>query len=76
MLSYIFDDPPHGFEICAKVGKLDLCEDVGLDGGSYELLFRAKVYGTTSFAMCFWLQEMCQDVELDQICWRLGASSN
>jgi hypothetical protein len=37
-----------------KAGKLDRCEDVGLDGGSSEVRFRAKVRGTPLIAMCLW----------------------
>jgi predicted metal-binding protein len=44
-----------------KAGKLDLCEEVGLDGGSLELCFKAKVRGTPTFAMCLRLQKMCQE---------------
>jgi hypothetical protein len=54
MLSDIFSDPFMGLRFTAmvfKVGKLDLCELVGL-----------MVCGTPLLVMCLWSQKMCQDV--------------
>jgi hypothetical protein len=61
MLSYIIGDPLMGLRFVptvSKAGKLDRCEDIGLDGGSSELLFRDKVRETPPFSMCFWLQKI------------------
>jgi hypothetical protein len=53
----IISDPLIGLRFVPnvfKAGKLDRCEDVGLDGGSSEVRFRAKVRGTPLIAMCLW----------------------